>query len=81
MPSGALAQSGASIKLTLSNQDTVRHDWVLVGSTNNTIQKLSADPGQNAVLEFTAPPTGIYTFKCDIANYAQLGMTGNLTVR
>jgi plastocyanin len=81
LPAGALAQAGAHVKLTLSNQGTMQHDWVLKDGSGNTLYKVIAAPGQSALLEFQAPAAGVYTFICDIADHAQLGMAGKLTVR
>jgi plastocyanin len=81
-PAGVLAQAGAHVRLTLSNQGTVPHSWVLKDSLGNTLEKVTAAAGQIAQLDFNAPlAAGAYTFVCDVSDHAQLGMKGQLTVR
>ena len=76
-----LAQSGAHLRLTLSNQGTLTHSWVLKDSAGSTLEKVTAAAGQSALLDFNAPAAGVYNFVCDISDHAQLGMKGQLTVR
>lgn len=80
-PAGGVVAPGAHVKVTLSNQGTVTHAWVLKDSAGNTIARVSAAAGQNAQLDFVAPAAGVYPFVCDISDFAQQGMKGNLTVR
>jgi plastocyanin len=81
LPSGTQAQAGGRVRLTLSNQGAELHSWVLKGSAGNTLARVSAAPGQNAVLDFNAPAAGVYNFICDVSDHASLGMKGQLTVR
>ena len=69
------------MRVNLSNQGTVTHDWVLKDGAGNTLARVSAAPGQLAQLDFVAPAPGVYNFVCDISDYAQQGMKGQLTVR
>ncbi len=72
------ASPGQSINLTVKNNGTIQHTWVLAQAN----VKLTIDPGKTATQTFSAPSTpGSYQFECDIAGHKEAGMVGQLVVK
>ncbi len=77
-PATINAAPGQTINLTVKNNGTVQHTWVL--SQANV--KVTVDPGKSATATFTAPTTpGTYQYECDIAGHKEAGMVGQLIVK
>ncbi len=72
------ATPGQTINLTVKNNGTIQHTWVLPQSN----VKLTIDPGKTVSQTFTAPSTpGTYQYECDIAGHKEAGMVGQLVVK
>ena len=80
-PSNLIFIAGERVRLTLANNGSVTHDWVLLDGSGQPWVKITAAPGASAFQTFTVPPPGIYNIQCDIGDHAQQGMTGKATVR
>ena len=80
-PSNLIFVAGERVRLTLTNNGSVTHDWVLLDGSGQPWVKITAAPGASAFQTFTVPPPGIYNIQCDIGDHAQQGMTGKATVR
>lgn len=70
-------KKGEKIKLTLVNEGTMEHDFV-VERMNITTEPVS--PGSSVSTEFTMFDSGTYTFYCGIKNHRARGMEGKLIV-
>ncbi len=77
-PATINATPGQTINLTVKNNGTTQHTFVL--SQANV--KLTIDPGKTVNQTFTAPTAaGTYPFECDIAGHKEAGMVGQLVVK
>lgn len=92
-PTSWTVPAGAEVTLTLSNDGTVDHNWVLMegGYTaeapfdeqdqTHVIFETTVEPGQTETVTFTAPDSpGTYQVVCSIAGHREAGMEGTLTV-
>ncbi|MEP7200730.1 MAG: cupredoxin domain-containing protein [Chloroflexota bacterium] len=80
-PSNISLNAGLRTRITFDNRGLQDHDWVLMDGSGNELLKLRALAGQSVSRNFTFPAFGEYTFVCDLADHAQQGMTGRLTVQ
>ncbi len=77
-PATINATPGQTINLTVKNNGTVQHTWVLPQAN----VKLTVDPGKSVTSTFTAPTAaGTYQYECDIAGHKEAGMVGQLIVK
>lgn len=77
-PATLNATPGQSINLTVKNNGSVQHTFVL----NASNVKLTIDPGKTATQTFNAPAqAGTYQYECDIAGHKEAGMVGQLVVK
>lgn len=77
-PATINATPGQTINLTLKNNGTTQHTFVLPQAN----VKLTVDPGKSGTQTFTAPTApGTYPFDCDIAGHKEAGMVGQLVVK
>jgi uncharacterized cupredoxin-like copper-binding protein len=77
-PATINATPGQTINLTVKNNGTTQHTFVL--SQANV--KLTIDPGKTVNQTFTAPTAaGTYQFECDIPGHKEAGMVGQLVVK
>jgi plastocyanin len=87
--------AGAEVTLTLTNNGSVEHEWLLLGAgititppfdeaavSDNILVDQDVDAGATATVVFTAPATpGEYEVVCGIAGHIEAGMTGTLIVQ
>ncbi len=77
-PNTINATPGQTINLTVKNNGTTQHTFVLPQAN----VKLTIDPGKSVNQTFSAPSAaGTYQFECDIAGHKEAGMTGQLVVK
>ncbi len=85
------APANKSITITIVNNGSVEHDWVLVSKTvtppygdkdkSNVLAQKTVSAGQTATLTFTTPATpGDYEIICSVAGHLESGMQGTLHV-
>lgn len=92
-PTSWTVSAGDEVELTLANNGTVEHEWVLLKKgTSVTVPfdaddedkvfwEMEAEPGETRTETFTAPnEPGTYTIVCGIAGHLEQGMEGTLTV-
>lgn len=92
-PASWTVPGGAEVTLTLSNNGTVDHNWVLMvqgysaeapfdeQDQENVYFETTVEPGQNETVTFTAPESpGTYQVVCSIAGHLEAGMEAMLTV-
>jgi len=93
-PTDVEAPSGADVTLTLINNASVEHEWVLFQAGYQATLPFDADdeghiywegevqPGDTQTFTFVAPSeAGTYQVICGIAGHAEAGMIGAFTVR
>lgn len=92
-PSSSSVSAGSEVTLTLTNDGTVDHNWVLMdaGYTVTTpfddadrakvFAETSLAAGDSATFTFTAPSeAGTYQVVCSIPGHLEAGMEASLTV-
>ncbi len=88
-PDAYLVDAGAEVKVTLSNEGSIEHNWVLLSEeirseddldTGMYLAEAIAQPGESGEVTFTAPAAGTYQVVCDIPGHFAAGMEGELTV-
>lgn len=92
-PANVSAPAGAEVNLTLVNDGTVEHEWVLVEQgemieapfgdedEDKIYWEGEVEPGDSETFTFTAPSEpGEYQVVCGIAGHLEAGMEGTLTV-
>ena len=80
-PNVITVNAGDTVVLNIWNHGQVGHD-VYVDAPNPYARVSSiVSPGQNSTLTFTAPPSGNYTYYCNVDGHKDFGMTGTLVVR
>lgn len=92
-PASWTVPSGAEVTLTLTNNGSVDHNWVLMvlgylaeapfneQDQENVYFETTVEPGQTETVTFTAPESpGTYQVVCSIAGHLEAGMEGTLTV-
>ncbi len=87
-PDAYLADAGAEVTVTLSNEGTVEHNWVLLETpieseddleSVNVLAEATAQPGATGTIAFTAPPAGDYQVVCDVPGHFAAGMVADFT--
>jgi nitrite reductase (NO-forming) len=69
---------GDTVKVTLTNTGTLRHDFTLEGYN---IKTSVLNPGQSDSIVFKADTTGTFTYYCSVPGHKDLGMQGQLIVQ
>ncbi len=85
--------AGAQVELTLTNDGTVVHDWVLMSQDYEieppadeeeaqlAVQEFELDPGETQTFTFTAPDEpGEYPVVCTEPGHLEAGMAGALII-
>lgn len=93
-PAQVSVPAGSEVTLTLTNEGSVEHEWVLVeqGYTieppvndedeDHIYWEAEVPAGETETFTFTAPDTaGEYQIVCVIAGHLESGMEGSLTVQ
>lgn len=93
-PPTVTVSAGAKVNLTLTNNGTTQHSWVVmkqgtkVSGTFTDADKANiyfsqvVDAGKTVNTTFTAPSTaGDYQIVCDLPGHLEAGMQGTLTVK
>ncbi len=76
-PADLTVTAGDWAVLTFTNEDTIVHDWMVVGVPN---LEVIARPGQTESLRFVLDTPGQYMIMCSVEGHADAGMVGMLTV-
>ncbi len=88
-PATYLVDQGLEVTVTLTNEGTLEHNWVLLSEPirsedeldpANVLAEAVAQPGELGDVTFTAPPPGDYQVICDIPGHFAAGMEADLTV-
>ncbi len=88
-PATYTADTGTEVTVTLTNEGTLEHNWVLlaepIGSEDeldegNVLAETSAVAGGSGTVTFTAPAAGNYQVICDIPGHFAAGMEADLAV-
>jgi nitrosocyanin len=76
-PSEIRVKQGDTVRITLTNNSTMPHDWKVdaFGAATKIIQG-----GQQDTIEFVANKTGQFEYYCSVGNHRQMGMKGTLIV-
>ena len=76
-PADVTVRAGEWVVVELTNEDSVVHDWMVVGIPNSDVP---ARPGQTARRRFVLDTPGTYELMCAIPGHAEAGMVGTLVV-
>lgn len=92
-PTSWTVSAGNEVELTLTNDGTLEHEWVLIkqgmevtvpfdeDDEDKVYWEMEAQPGETKTETFTAPSEpGTYTVICGIPAHLEQGMTGTLIV-
>ena len=79
-PATITVKSGTPVRLTLSNDGALEHNWV-VDSLEGRRVEVDAKPKTSATGEFTPAAPGTYEFYCSIPGHREAGMKGTLVVQ
>lgn len=76
-PGTLTVQTGSRIRLIVTNQGTVAHDFAIA---DLGLRLVNIAPGDRKVVELDLVKSGAFAFFCDIPGHAQLGQRGVLNV-
>ena len=90
-PDAMTVPTGANVTISLENEGTLEHSWVLVDGDLDPLEVTDADAingassgnvagGDSARFSFEAQAPGDYQYVCTIAGHAEGGMVGTFTV-
>lgn len=79
-PATITVKKGTPVRVTLTNNSALEHDWVVDNLDGKKIQ-VHAAPKANATTELTPTASGTYEFYCSIPGHREAGMKGTLTVQ
>jgi Cu+-exporting ATPase len=77
-PATVEIEAGRLVAVTITNEDSVVHDWMVEGVANTD---LPVRPGQTSTLRFLIEKPGTYEIICSYPGHAEAGMVGELIVR
>ena len=93
-PTTWAVSAGNEVELTLENNGTLDHEWVIIkkgmevtipfddDDEDKVFWEMEASPGETKTETFTAPSEpGTYTIVCGTPAHLEQGMTGTLTVK
>jgi plastocyanin len=93
-PTSWTVTAGNEVELTLTNDGTLEHEWVIIkqgmevtipfdeDDEDKVYWEMEAQPGETKTETFTAPSeAGTYTVVCGIPAHLEQGMTGTLIVK
>jgi len=93
-PTSWTVSAGNEVELTLTNDGTLEHEWVIIkqgmevtipfdeDDEDKVYWEMEAQPGETNTETFTAPTeAGTYTVVCGIPAHLEQGMTGTLIVK
>lgn len=93
-PTSWTVSAGNEVELTLTNDGTLEHEWVIIkqgmevtipfdeDDEDKVYWEMEAQPGETNTETFTAPSeAGTYTVVCGIPAHLEQGMTGTLIVK
>lgn len=76
-PAEMRVKQGDIVRVTLTNDDTMSHDWRL--DEFNAATKVIKS-GERDTIEFVAEQAGEYEYYCSVGRHRQMGMVGKLIV-
>jgi uncharacterized cupredoxin-like copper-binding protein len=79
-PATITVKKGTPVRVTLTNNTALEHDWVVDNLDGKKVQ-LHAAPKASATTELTPTTSGTYEFYCSIPGHREAGMKGTLTVQ
>jgi uncharacterized cupredoxin-like copper-binding protein len=91
-PTSATATANQKVEVTVENEGTLEHNWILVDRSIEPTEVEESDAiggansglvagGDSLTFSFTAPPAGTYQYVCIVEGHAAAGMVGTLTVQ
>ena len=79
-PARITVKSGTPVRLTLTNDGALDHDWVVDNLDGKTV-RVDAKSKASATVEFTPTASGTYEFYCSVPGHREAGMKGTLVVQ
>ena len=79
-PATITVKKGTPVRVTLTNNTALEHDWVVDNVDGKKIQA-HAGPKASATVEFTPTAAGTQEFYCSIPGHREAGMKGTLIVQ
>jgi plastocyanin len=79
-PTTVTVKSGTPVRLTLTNDGALDHDWVVDNVDGRKVQ-VDAKSKASATVEFTPAASGTYEFYCSVPGHREAGMKGTLVVQ
>ena len=79
-PATITVTSGTPVRLTLTNDGGLEHNWVVDNLDGRKVQ-VDAKSKASAIGEFTPTGSGTYEFYCSVPGHREAGMTGTLVVQ
>jgi nitrosocyanin len=70
-------KKGSRVKITIKNTGSIVHNFVI---DEFNVSSGDLNPGESAVVEFTADQSGSFAYYCSIPGHRDLGMEGKITV-
>lgn len=93
-PTSYTVSAGEQVELTLKNDGTLEHEWVIIKNgmevtipfdaddEEKVFWEIEAGPGETKTETFTAPSeAGTYTIVCGTPTHLEQGMSGTLIVK
>ena len=79
-PATITVKKGTPVRVTLTNNTVVEHDWVVDNLDGKKVQ-MHAAPKASATVDITPMAAGSYEFYCSIPGHREAGMKGTLVVQ
>jgi uncharacterized cupredoxin-like copper-binding protein len=79
-PATITVKSGAPVRLMLTNDGALDHNWVVDSLGGKTLE-VDAKPKASTTVEFTPTASGTYEFYCSVPGHREAGMKGTLVVQ
>ena len=79
-PATITVTSGTPVRLTLTNDGALEHNWVVDNLDGRKVQ-VDARSKASASGEFTPTASGTYEFYCSVPGHREAGMKGTLVVQ